>query len=153
VSDEIEDPAPEPEAPGIGTPVGVVFDRLRARVQAENKGLFAILNGMQMTAREAGRITLLAQNAFSKQRLDDRRDEFERLCSEFFCERTRVEIEHVPDSVRHLSAPQREDARRLRQEALNHPMVNVALEVLDAAIVEIRPLAGNGAGRGPGAMR
>ena len=36
--------------------------------------------------------------------------------------------------------PQLEESRRLRQEALNHPLVNTALEVLQADIVEIRPL-------------
>ena len=34
----------------------------------------------------------------------------------------------------------REEARRLRQAALQHPAVNTALEVLEASIVDIRPL-------------
>ena len=50
-----------------------------------------------------------------------------------------------PESAPGAGAPEsggaaREEARRLRQAALQHPAVNTALEVLEASIVDITPL-------------
>jgi len=145
-------PAGAAEAPGIGAPLDVVFDRLRGRVRDKKPAVFAILNGMRLTAREPGRITLTAPSTFSRQRLEDKKSELEAICGQFFGEPTAVALDEEANASRPAAAPQREDARRLRHEALNHPMVNVALEVLEADIVEIKPL-GDGPGRGPGANR
>ncbi len=41
---------------------------------------------------------------------------------------------------REVSTENRESSRRRKQEALNSETVNMALEVLNAEIVEIRPL-------------
>ena len=46
-------------------------------------------------------------------------------------------------AAREQSSEAREQSRRQRQEALNSESVNLALEVLEAEIVEIRPLGEN----------
>ena len=50
-----------------------------------------------------------------------------------------VELQSVK-TVAEESAESRERSRRRRQEALNSEPVNLAIEILDAEIVEIRPL-------------
>jgi hypothetical protein len=54
----------------------------------------------------------------------------------------RVEIEADGDQPSNPSGPDAESLRRLRQEALNHPAVNAAVEILEGEIVEIRPIGG-----------
>ena len=58
----------------------------------------------------------------------------------------RVEISEALEAEQPNPKPRLEESRRLRQEALNHPLVNTALEVLRAEVVEIRPLGGRTAG-------
>ncbi len=131
---------PDPEAPGIGASLDVVFDRLRAKIREQNSSLFAVLNGLRLTTREPGRLSFEAPNAFSKQRLDGRVGEIEAICEAFFGEPTRVTISEAETTPQPDRKPRSEDTRRLRQQALNHPLVNTALEVLEADIVEIREL-------------
>jgi DNA polymerase-3 subunit gamma/tau len=143
------EPAPPSDAPGIGATLDVVFDRLRARVREQDPGLFAVLQGTRLEAREPGRLRFQAPNAFARQRLEGRSTDLETVCGGFFGEPTRIEVTELAQSEQPSTRPQREDARRLRQEALNHPLVNTALEVLEAEIVEIRPLSGVSGSVGP----
>ncbi len=53
--------------------------------------------------------------------------------------RIEVELQAVKTQAQE-SAESRERSRRRRQEALNSEPVNLAIEILDAEIVEIRPL-------------
>jgi len=57
-----------------------------------------------------------------------------------------VEIECDADEPAPAAARSAESdlGRRRRQEALDHPAVNDALEILGGEIVEIRPLGGAG---------
>jgi DNA polymerase-3 subunit gamma/tau len=135
--------ADAPDAPGIGAPLDVVFDRLRARTREQSPGLFAVLQGIRLVAREPGLLRFEAPNGFNKKRLEDRTADFESVCAGFFGEPTRIEITEVESARSENPKPRREDTRRLRQEALNHPLVNTALQILEADIVEIRPLGGN----------
>jgi DNA polymerase-3 subunit gamma/tau len=145
--------APASDAPGIGAPLDVVFDRLRSRVREQDPGLFAVLQGTRLDHREPGRLRFEAPNAFARQRLEGRSADLETLCGSFFGEPTRVEVSEASKSRQASARPQLEDNRRLRQEALNHPLVNTALEVLEADIVEIRPLAGISGPAAPGVGR
>jgi len=140
-------PTPAPalvveEAPDPGTPLEVVFDRLRGRVRDQSPGAFAALQTVQLTAREPGRLCFEAPNQFNRKRLEDKREELESICSAFFGATTRVEVTEAAQEQQPNATPRREESRRLRQAALNHPGVNTALEVLQADVVEIRPLGG-----------
>ncbi len=137
---------PAPVVPDVGAPLEIVFDRLRGRVREQNPGMFAALQAVRLTAREPGRLCFEAPSTFNRQRLEDRREDLESICSTFFGAPTRVEISEAPQAQQSNAKPRVEESRRLRQEALNHPLVNTALEVLQAEIVEIRPLGGRAAG-------
>ena len=128
-----------------GAPLAVVMDRLRVFAQNENRGLFASLDEAVLLERREGFVKLAVGAAFHRKRLQDREDELAETCGRFFGASTRVEIvAAAPGNGGHpRSAPdRREDERRRRQEALNHPKINVALEALQAEIVDIRPLGG-----------
>ncbi|MEE9608862.1 MAG: DNA polymerase III subunit gamma/tau [Myxococcota bacterium] len=134
------EPAPshEPGAPGA-----VVFDRLRAFVGKENPGLFAALEGGRLVERSEDRLRLAVPRRFSAQRLRDRLDALSGLCGQFFGRPVGVEIDsdEAEDGGSAGDAGRSPEAlRRLRQDALNHPAVNTALEVLEGEIEEIRPL-------------
>ncbi|MFP6606439.1 MAG: DNA polymerase III subunit gamma/tau [Myxococcota bacterium] len=142
-------PAPEPalapvvaEAPEGDAPLEVVFDRLSERVREQSPGTFAVLQAVRLTAREPGRLCFEAPSPFNRKRLEDKQQELESICSAFFGATTRVEVSEAAQAQQSNGTLGREESRRLRQAALNHPGVNTALEVLHADIVEIRPLGG-----------
>ena len=138
----------QPPAGGDASP-DEVFDQLRTLAKEENRGLFTSLDSCQLGKRRPGHLSLTTSNSFHAKRLNDALPSLEAICSRFFGQPTRVEIAEelgaggdggVASAQR--SVPQREDERRRRQEALNNPRINAALEVLQAEIVEIRPLGG-----------
>jgi len=138
------DPSPVALAPTA--PLPVIFDRLRGIALERNRGLFASLEGGRILDHSAGRLRLGVTSAFHVKRLQDRKNELTTVCSEFFGATTQIEVV-VDDDTRPKgpAAPvdpqaRREAERQRRQQALNHPAVNTTLEVLDAEIVEIRPL-------------
>jgi DNA polymerase-3 subunit gamma/tau len=146
---EVSPPAAH-DGPGLGAPLDVVFDRLRSRVREQSPGLFAVLQGVRLTQREPGRLRFEAPNSFSRQRFEGRVPEFEGICSAFFGAPTRIEVGESEAAKQAGVASRHDDMRRLRQEALNHPLVNTALEVLEADIVEIRPLGSTASRSLPG---
>jgi len=138
-------PAPMHEVPDERAPLPVVFDRLRAFVGREQPRLAAALEGGKLLERESGRLRIAVPNRFAAQRLGGRRDIVEDLCSRFFGEPTRVEVE-MQNAGSPGGGPRNdpEVARRLRQKALNHPAIGAAVETLEGEITEIRALGGGG---------
>jgi DNA polymerase-3 subunit gamma/tau len=132
--------APARTAPADGAPPAVVFDRLRGFAGRENPGLYAALEGGELVERDAGRLRIRVPTRFSAQRLEDRRAALEAACARFFGAPLRVEIEAAPEPGDGGGRADPEIARQRRQRALNHPAIHTALEILDAEIVEIRPL-------------
>ena len=125
------------------------MDRLRARARDESPGIFASLDGVELVAREGAQLRMRAPSGFHAKRLRDRMGDLETLCERFFGGPTRVELEEAGDrSAARRPADRREAARRLRQEALKHPSINEALELLDGEIVDIKPI-GPGVGARP----
>jgi DNA polymerase III subunit gamma/tau len=132
-----------------GAPLGAVFDRLRVFAQRENRGLFAALEGGRATAWDGERLQLVVPPGIAARRLRGRRADLAAACTRFFGRAVQVEleIEDDPDASAErgrAEAASRESDEARRREALNHPAVNTALEILDGEIVEIRPL-GSGA--------
>lgn len=139
---------PIPEAPAEA-PLGVVLDRLRVFAQNENRGLFASLDEATPVERRDGFLRLTIAAGFHRKRLQDRGAELDQVCGRFFGTPTRVEIVEAEAGSRKDAvgrgngvSSRREAERRRRQDALNHPKINVALEALQAEIVDIRPLGG-----------
>jgi hypothetical protein len=98
-----------------------------------------------MLARSSDSLRIAVPSAIAARRLEARKAELESVCARFFGRPMRVELS---SEVRGAGAEAArsgdggELARRRRQEALSHPAVNDALEILGAEIDEIRPLGG-----------
>ena len=78
---------------------------------------------------------------FSAKRLNRKRGELEAACARFFGHEVRIEIETSsggPSADAPAEDP--ETLRNQRQQALNNPAVSLAIEILGAEIVEIRPV-------------
>ena len=94
-------------------------------------------------AREEGRIQIELPTSVAAQRLESRIGELEGVCERLFGTPTRVTLTtrertaKAPDS-----GPEDDPAVRQRKEALSHPNVNQALEILGGEILEIRPVGG-----------
>jgi DNA polymerase-3 subunit gamma/tau len=139
-------PAPEAEPdlaePAADAPLPVVFDRLRSFAQEANRGLFAALEGGRLTARTDETIRIALPSTIAVRRLEGRLRELEAVVERFFGGRRRVVLES--DGGAGEPAPRATGpdplAQRRRQEALNHPTVNQALEILEGEILEIKPL-------------
>ncbi|MFP6655832.1 MAG: DNA polymerase III subunit gamma/tau [Myxococcota bacterium] len=146
-------PAPEPKSPkkngspstppqlGGGAPPAVLFDRLRVKALQSDRGRFASLEAAELLSIEKNQIRLGVSTSFHVERLRARIGELETLAGELFGQAVSIHVESSrgPDTPQN-PAESREETRKRRQEALNSESVNLAIEVLDAEIVEIRPL-------------
>jgi len=153
-------PAAPPEAAPAEAiaeaPLAVVFDRLRAVAQEENRGLFAVLDEGHLLERTEDRLRIALPSGFGARRLETRLADLEGVCERLFGRRLRVELQtgeaasDAPPARPSGPAPDSDLARRRRADALKHPGVNEALDVLGGEILEIRPLVGR-SGSGDGA--
>ncbi len=139
------EPEPEPEPPGAApepAPLGQVFDRLRAFAQEANRGLFAALEGGRLVARTDETLRIALPSRVAVRRLEARSADLQAVCERFFGRALGVVLEAegaAPDAAPR-AAVQGPLAQRRRQEALDHPVVNEALEILGGEILEIRTL-------------
>ncbi len=137
---------PPPARINAPTPLAQVFDRLRSFAQDENRGLFAALEGGRLLAKSDASLRIALPSAIASRRLESRKPDLESVCARFFGKPMRVEL--TVDGAQPAAANGAkaaggsEAARKQRQDALAHPSVNAALEVLGAEIGEIRPLGG-----------
>jgi hypothetical protein len=133
---------PDLEAEPPAAPLEQVFDRLRAFAQEANRGLFAALEGGRLAARTEETLRIALPSAIAVRRLEARMGELGAVCERFFGKALRVvlEVEGAASEATPRAAGPDPLAQRRRQEALNHPAVNQALEILEGEIVEIRPL-------------
>jgi hypothetical protein len=137
------DGPPASDSPEESAPLALVLDRLRGFLQSENRGLAAALEGGQLLERSADRLRIAVPGSFAATRLQSRLAPLEEICGRFFGRRLRIEITQSDESHANGRAHLEVDselARKRRQEALQHPAVNAAMEILGGEIVEIRPL-------------
>ena len=133
---------------GGGAPPQVVFDRFRTKALDLDRAKFISLDSAKLVEMNGSTITLAVPGAFHADRIRARISELESLANQFFDRPTdqpvRILVELLDAKTeREVSHEARETSRRQRQEALNSEPVNIALEVLEAEIVEIRPLGEN----------
>jgi|GEM_PF-624980 len=126
-------------------PLHLIFDRLRAFAQEANRGLFAALEGGHLVEKGTGDVRIALSSPTAVRRLESRHAELEAICAAFFGTPMRValEVDHAgPSPPADQAEPSEAGAeqRRRRQQALQHPFVNDALEILGGEILEIRPL-------------
>jgi hypothetical protein len=120
----------------------VVFDRLRSFAAEHFGGLAAPLDGGRIESRSDEHLRISVPTLFSARRLEHKRGDLEAACERFFGRALRVEIEAQDGGDAAGDGADPETLRERRQQALEHPAVNLALELLDGQIVEIRPLRG-----------
>ena len=132
----------EPDSDAEPAPLAQVFDRLRAFAQEANRGLFAALEGGRLAARTEETLSIALPSAIAVRRLESRMGELAAVCERFFgkAQSVRLEVEGAASAATPRPAGPDPVAQRRRQEALNHPAVNQALELLEGEILEIRPL-------------
>ena len=104
--------------------------------------------GARLVARETSRLRIALEPGLAARRLESRAADLEAVCERFFGRPMAVVFEVGGDAGADRStAPAPGDderARRRRKEALDHPAVNAALEILEGDILEIRPLGDAG---------
>ena len=146
-ADEPSPPSPPASAndrasgpPDASAPLPVVFARFAAFVEARNPRLAAALEGGGLLERQEGALTLRAANRFAHQRLSARCADLEEIASAFFGAPTRVQVkgEVAGDDATTVRGGS-EQQRELNQNALNHPAIGAAIELLDGEIAEIKP--------------
>jgi len=125
-------------------PLPVVLDRLRGFVQKQERGLAAAMEGGRIAALDEGTLRLAIPGPFAAARLQGRSQALAELCARFFGRPMAVEVEPLeaaPAEGAHADpAAAAELEAQQRREALQHPAVNAALEILEGEIVEIRPV-------------
>ncbi len=122
-------------------PPGVLFDRLRAKALELDRARHASLEHAECLAVEGNLMRLSVATSFHAERVRARGSELEVIATGLLGRVMRIQVElQTVKTQAEESAESRERSRRLRQEALNSEPVNLAIEILDAAIVEIRPL-------------
>jgi len=159
VLDALPPPPERRPAPGADAPLPVVLDRLRAAFAERDRGLAIALENAELVERSDTHVRLAVPDTFAARRLERRMADLETTCERFFGRPLRVEIlgpasaaparAPVPLGGRAPQSDAEEEAdRRRRREALDHPAVNAALEILGGDVLEIRPLGGPGSGGG-----
>ncbi|MCL4684636.1 DNA polymerase III subunit gamma/tau [Myxococcota bacterium] len=168
-------PTSDPEPPRTGSsagadaPLPIVLDRLRAAVAEHDRGLAMALDRATLLERTATHLRLAVPDPFAVRRLGRRQADLEAAAERFFGRSLRVEITEITGTTGAAGAAgtaavapappaaalggrtPRSDAaeeadRRRRREALDHPAINAALEILGGDVVEIRPLGGQSPG-------
>jgi hypothetical protein len=126
---------------GGGAPPEAIFDRLRTKALETDRARFASLEGAELVSARGDAIELAVPAAFHAERLRARLPELEALAGELFGRPLRISVEvNGARAGRNETSESRERSRKRRQEALNSEPVNLAIELLNAEIVEIRPL-------------
>jgi DNA polymerase-3 subunit gamma/tau len=135
---------PEPSALGGGAPPEAIFDRFRSKALETDRSRYASLEGTELVSINGNTIALSVSAAFHAERLRARISDLEAFAGKLFGQPTKISVE-----IRGVQAPEeeslesREHSRKRRQQALNSEPVNLAIEILEAEIVEIRPLGDN----------
>ncbi|MCR9096578.1 MAG: DNA polymerase III subunit gamma/tau [bacterium] len=141
-------PPGTPPTIGGGAPPATIFDRFKTKALELDRSKFASLDGTTLVGIEGNVIRIGADAAFHVERLRARQPDLEALATRLFGKPTKITVEiATANAAREQSRESREQERRQRQEALNSEPVNLAIEILKAEIVEIRPLGAN-TGRG-----
>jgi DNA polymerase-3 subunit gamma/tau len=128
-------PAPAPVANGAA-----LLDRLRALAGERDRALGAALEGATLV-EDGDRLRLAVAQAFAANRLERRRADLEAVCARLFGRAMRIEITGPGQAeAKGAAAGDDEALRRRRRDALAHPAVNAALEILGGEVLEIRTL-------------
>jgi DNA polymerase-3 subunit gamma/tau len=134
----------EPPQIGGGASPEALFDRLRTKALDADRSRFASLEGAEVVSIKGNLIELGVPGSFHVERLKARIGDLEAMAETLFNQPVRISVSLRSDDARaDEDSASREQTRKQRQAALNSEPVNLAIEVLEAEIVEIRPLGDN----------
>jgi len=134
-------PSAQPTRLGGGASPEAIFDRFRAKALEADRSRYASLEGTELISIEGNTIALKVSAPFHAERLRSRIHDLEAFAENLLGQPTRITVEICTDgSSQEATSELREHSRKQRQAALNSEPVNLAIEILDAKIVEIRPL-------------
>jgi hypothetical protein len=129
---------------GGGASPQAIFDRLRTKALEADRSRYASLEGTELISIKGNTIELAVSAPFHAERLRSRIGDLEAFAGNLLGQPTRITVEiRGARSQQDETQESREHSRKRRQEALNSEPVNLAIEILDAEIVEIRPLGEN----------
>jgi hypothetical protein len=140
-------PSPPPPPAEVSPAEAPLLDRLRALATERDRALGAALEAVTLADRSETNLVLHTAQPFAAHRLERRRADLEAVCARLFGRPMRIEIAGPGGGPRSETEVADEEAiRKRRRDALAHPAVNSALEILGGEVVEIRTL-GDGASR------
>jgi DNA polymerase-3 subunit gamma/tau len=129
---------------GGGASPEAIFDRFRAKALETDRSRYASLEGTELISIKGNTIALGVSAPFHLERLRSRIADLEVFAGNLLGQPTRITVEiSTARSLQDESSDTKEHSRKRRQDALNSEPVNLAIEILDAKIVEIRPLGEN----------
>lgn len=140
-------PAAAGNAEGAG-PAGDTFERLCEYAGRENPGAFAALHGGVLLEESEDTLCIGIESKIGLERLRGRHRELESTCRSFFGRDLRVELRAVGSAAEtdDKGAQDQKDNEaaqaawtQKRKNALAHPAINEAREVLGGEIIDIQP--------------
>jgi len=126
---------------GGGASPEVLFDRLRTQALDADRSRYACLEGAELLSLEDNTMALGVSAPFHAERLRAQLGDLEAFAANLFGQPTRITVEiRSAQADPTESVDSREYSRKRRQQALNSEPVNLAIEILGAQIIDIRPL-------------
>jgi len=151
----VPEPAPEPDGPETAsTPEDpaagyetneALWAALKNHIAAQKPSLAACMGESQLREINGSRLVIDIKSSGSNIELLDRKKSItrmEQLCSEFLKKNVRVEL-NISREANH-SEKRKQEAKTLREEALNHPLVDAAVKTFNGKIVDIKILPAGG---------
>lgn len=131
-------------------PLASTLQEFAVFAQKENHLLFGVLAKGELLECSETQFRVALPDGFESKRLATRSQELEAVCQKFFQRPLRVTLEPLASQTpaargqaQNSEATRREAWRVQRQAALEHPVLNAALEVFGGEVVEIRNLGGD----------
>ncbi|MCF8027989.1 MAG: DNA polymerase III subunit gamma/tau [Desulfobacteraceae bacterium] len=149
------EPEPEPDGPETAsTPEDpadgyetneALWAALKNHIAAQKPSLAACMGESQLREINGRHLVIDIKSSGSNIELLDRKKNItrmEQLCSEFLEKNVRVEL-NISREANH-SEKRKQEAKTLREEALNHPLVDAAVKTFNGKIVDIKILPAGG---------
>lgn len=120
-----------------------LWQQIREKISGTNPSLAASLANSRLKKRTDQRLEIeVNANGFqlSMIKRDRSMEALKKACRETFGRDMRVDITATESKSPDVSPPQKKDENRLKNEALNHPLVSEALEIFNGKLVDVKIL-------------
>ena len=120
-----------------------MWQRIREKITGTNPSLAASLANSRLIKRSDQRLEIeVSANGFqlSMIKRDRSMEALKKTCREIFGRDMRVDLTVAESKNTDTSPPQKKDENRLKNEALNHPLVSEALDIFNGKLVDVKIL-------------